>query len=632
MRCTLGLKWSVFISLVLIVSVPFVLLLGAATAYSRFLYEQEVRSEIESALQRVVTAFDRRLYIEHDLIKGLSGTSAVQGYLPVLLDLKRYGQAPDFVDRTHQVASFFETFQGVRRSLGTVRILDHQGNTLVKVAKGHRAPPLAGKATVVPVVEEGVEDAQLQKALSELQSQEVGSLSPLFDIARSDAVFHTVLPLRYEDERVGYLVIEAPLEALDRSLDSMARPREADLIVAEVNSDLGEREGMVLYEGRSGINFAFEGNRPLLSESYPRLAEIAGMDESDRLQEADGSTLYYANVFPYPDRLVNWVFIFRLDSGYLGRPFRLAVPMLWITLALALLIALAMAFLGTRRITTPVSALTRRLVAFAAGQRGEALTPSGPREIRQACEAFNSMSEGLQQAEQARESAERSLVQNAKLASVGQLAAGIGHELSNPLNNIYSLTRLAQRHLNPDEAAWQDLGQIREEAERASGIIKGLLNFARQGPTSPSSFDLGDWARDSLALVERLAEKHQVSLVSQPGERCTLEADRSLLQQALVNVLINGVQATPAGGEVRLGWQVENGQVDIQILDQGPGLDPASLDHLFDPFYTSKPEGEGTGLGLSIALGICQRHGGELTLVNHSEGGALACLHLPLSH
>jgi two-component system NtrC family sensor kinase len=324
------------------------------------------------------------------------------------------------------------------------------------------------------------------------------------------------------------------------------------------------------------------------------------------------------------------MFVFRLESGYLGRPFRLAVPMLWITLGLAVLIALPMAFWGTRRITAPVSALTRRMIAFATGQKEGFLVPSGPREIRHACEAFNTLSNSLQAAEEARDAAQRSLVQNAKLASVGQLAAGIGHELSNPLNNIYSLTKLGQRHLNQEDPTWGDLGQIREEAERASGIIKGLLNFARQGPTSPSDFDLGDWVRESLALVERLAEKHQVKLQLHPGETCSLHADRSLLQQALVNVLINAVQATPQGGEVSLSWKIHDRRVEVQIRDQGRGLDPGTIDQVFDPFFTSKPEGEGTGLGLSIALGICQRHDGDLSLVNHPEGGAMAILGLPL--
>ena len=223
----------------------------------------------------------------------------------------------------------------------------------------------------------------------------------------------------------------------------------------------------------------------------------------------------------------------------------------------------------------------------------------------------------------------KALVRNAKLASVGQLAAGISHEISNPLNNIYSLTRLLQRHLPDDDPVLRDVRDIREEAERASRIIRGLLNFSRQAPTNPSEFDADQWVRDSLALVRHVAEERRLSFDAELGAGCRIHGDRDLPQQALINLLLNAVQASPEGGRVRVRADSDARRLEVRLIDQGSGIRPEDAERLFDPFYTTKPEGEGTGLGLSICLGIVEHHGGSLRLDNAAGGGAEAVMTLP---
>jgi two-component system NtrC family sensor kinase len=230
------------------------------------------------------------------------------------------------------------------------------------------------------------------------------------------------------------------------------------------------------------------------------------------------------------------------------------------------------------------------------------------------------MADALVEAESERDRAVGAMIQSAKLASIGQLAAGIGHELSNPLGNIYSLTKLLQRHLPDDEVLRRDVANIREEAERASHIIKGLLNFARQGPTQFSRFDLGVWLDDTLELVRRMAERKGIELALTATASAEVEADRGLLQQALVDLLVNAIQATPAGGCVQLAGGLQQDRLELSVRDQGPGIPAPAMSRVFDPFFTTKPEGEGTGLGLSIAMGIVERHGGTLELHNRAPG------------
>ena len=181
-----------------------------------------------------------------------------------------------------------------------------------------------------------------------------------------------------------------------------------------------------------------------------------------------------------------------------------------------------------------------------------------------------------------------------------------------------------------EEQLTDDLNNIRGEAERASDIIQGLLDFSRQGPTRQSEFSLADWLQECVQLVMRMAEQREISLELAEVADIRLHGDQGLLQQAVVNVLINALQASPPRSVVRVSTEMGAVFVQIAIQDKGAGIPAGILDRLFDPFFTTKPEGEGTGLGLSIALGIVEKHQGRLVLENGPDGGTVARILLPL--
>jgi two-component system NtrC family sensor kinase len=625
-----SLRYFIFFWLALAIALPLVGLLLVTAGYSRHLYEVEVERDIHAALNRTVAAFDRRLFIERDLLGGLSRVAAVSGFLPVLEALAAGRLHPEYTERSAALAGFFETFQRVRRSLGMVRLLDLHGNTLVKVRDGASFPPLQETLDGHAAVDLASDDPVMSAALRELRRDDPGSLplTPVFD--RSNAVFSTVLPLRLRGQTLGYLSTEAPLGAFDRTLDVAPRPRGAALLVAEINPDDTARNGLILYSDLSSVSLTLPGERMLLGDRFPLFAAQAGYGDEGRLQEADGASLFYAHYQPYPDRLIDWVFALRIANADLAPPFRHTGWFVLLGMLLAVFIAMLLAYLGANRLARPICELSRMLSAFSRGDRGLHVQPVGPLELRQSADAFNRMVMALQQLEAERDQAQQAMLQSAKLASVGQLAAGIGHELSNPLGNIYSLTRLLQRHFPADEPAAADVLQIREEAERASRIIKDVLSFARQGPARASEFALVPWMADSLALVERLARERGVMIDWRKGVDCVIHADRGLLQQALVNILINALQASPKNTRVQVSSHCADGWLSLQVEDQGGGIPAESADRLFDPFYTTKPEGQGTGLGLSIAMGIVERHQGQLTLQTAPAGGALAIIRLPV--
>ncbi|NNJ64748.1 MAG: HAMP domain-containing histidine kinase, partial [Xanthomonadales bacterium] len=411
-------------------------------------------------------------------------------------------------------------------------------------------------------------------------------------------------------------------------------PYRASLFVAEIDTVDPARHGRLLFDDATDARFADIGSRALLRDRNRPLFEEAFHRNDGRIERTDGSGyLYFIQFTPYADRLISWLFVFEIEDRYLNAPFRHTSGAIALGIGLALIVALLLARRGMRQIAAPVSGLTQALIGSSRGQPSPRLEPTGPMEIQAASRAFNRLADSLEAAEQERDRAMKSLVQNAKLASVGELAAGISHEISNPLNNIYSLTKLVQRRLpEDDELLQQDVRNVREEAERASRIIRGLLNFSRQVPTNRTDFDCDNWILDSLTLVQHAAETRQLRFARQLEADCTVHGDRDLLQQALINLLINAIQASPDGGEIQVRARRVDRGVELSIRDQGPGISAEVADKLFDPFFTTKAEGEGTGLGLSISLGIVEHHDGELRVANAEAGGVRAVLTLPCRH
>lgn len=627
-----SLKTYIFVWVFLAVAIPLIGLLLGTTSYSRTLYREEVRREIAVGLDNAVASVNRRLFVEQDLIGGLSRVAAVQAFLPALRALRHGQPHPDHAELTERVTQFFENFQAIRRSLGTVRIIDAEGDTLVKVRDGRRVPATIERLDTVFVVENGSEFPGFRDELDSLREGDVGSLPSPPGFAAQDAVFNTVLPLEHELEVVGYLAIAPPLNPLDRTLDVALRPFEARLLVAEVNSLDTDRHGRVLYDDRTGIRFSNPAARAQLQDRQPELLPLAFHEIEGQLTQAAGpGHVYFLQFNPYPDRLTSWLYAFEVDLEQLGTPFRHTPQIILIGILLALAIAALLARLGVRQIASPVSRLAQRLIGFADGQRGERLQVAGPRELKGASLAFNRMAATLDQAEQERDQAMQAMVQNAKLASVGQLAAGISHEISNPLANIYSLTKLVQRRLPPDDQVLaRDVDNIRDEAERASRIISGLLNFSRQVPANPTVFEVGAWLRDGIALVQHAAAARQIRVDQDGVANCWVRGDRDLLQQTLINLLLNAIHASPDDGRVEVSASRAGDWLKVSVRDAGSGIDAATMNKIFDPFFTTKPEGEGTGLGLSICLGIVEHHGGKLTVANRDGGGAVASFTLPL--
>jgi signal transduction histidine kinase len=230
---------------------------------------------------------------------------------------------------------------------------------------------------------------------------------------------------------------------------------------------------------------------------------------------------------------------------------------------------------------------------------------------------------------------EAQLIQNDKMASIGQLVSGVAHELNNPLTSIAGLAELLLERTQHPDVPHEHLRVIHDQAERAGRIVRNLLTFARKGVVEKTAVDLNDVAaRTSLLIVYEL-QHHGIQLESELSpEPVIVLGDRHELQQVLLNLVNNAVQAvtqleTGRPRQIRLETALQNGTAVVRVRDSGPGVPPHLISYLFTPFFTTKAPGEGTGLGLSLSYGLVQAHGGTLTYETPPEGGAEFRINLP---
>jgi signal transduction histidine kinase/iron only hydrogenase large subunit-like protein len=217
-------------------------------------------------------------------------------------------------------------------------------------------------------------------------------------------------------------------------------------------------------------------------------------------------------------------------------------------------------------------------------------------------------------------SAQEALVQTEKLASMGQLAAGIAHEVNNPLGVVLMYTHMLLEETPAASPLRPDLETIVEQTDRAKRIVAGLLNFARQNKVTLSQTDIPDL----LARVRRSvpAPPEITVRVAHEQVRDTAEMDSDQIAQVLINLATNAVAAMPGGGTLTIGARLQDGQVHFTISDTGIGIPPENRSKIFTPFFTTKQAGKGTGLGLAVSYGIVKMHRGDIRVESNADPSA----------
>jgi signal transduction histidine kinase len=217
-----------------------------------------------------------------------------------------------------------------------------------------------------------------------------------------------------------------------------------------------------------------------------------------------------------------------------------------------------------------------------------------------------------------------------RLSSIGVLAAGVAHEISNPLSGVMGCVKALRDPEMPDERKAEYFETIRDGLDRIERTVRGLLEFAKQAAPQPNDLDLSDVVAACTRLVAPAMHEKTITLHSDlDAYPASVHADRSQLMQALINVMLNAVYVAPPESDIRITAREEGDRIGVAISDDGAGIAPHELHRVCDPFFTTKPEGQGTGLGLSVTLGIVRAHGGDLTIDSVEGRGTTVTIWLP---
>jgi signal transduction histidine kinase len=244
-----------------------------------------------------------------------------------------------------------------------------------------------------------------------------------------------------------------------------------------------------------------------------------------------------------------------------------------------------------------------------------------------------------QQELQARISAQREaearLIQAAKLAAVGEMAAGVAHELNNPLTSVVGFTELALDELPEDSSIRSDLELVLREARRARSVVRRLLDFARQSETIRVSADINEIVEDVLMLTHHQLQNNNVLLDVRLGSDLKWAmVDRNQIKQVIINLINNAMYSMPDGGRIEVGTSEQprygRSWLTISVRDNGIGIPPENLERIFEPFFTTRADRGGTGLGLSVTYGIVTDHGGMIEVESQQQVGSTFVVWLPL--
>lgn len=226
------------------------------------------------------------------------------------------------------------------------------------------------------------------------------------------------------------------------------------------------------------------------------------------------------------------------------------------------------------------------------------------------------------------------LLQAAKMASIGRLAAGVAHQLNNPLAGITLFANILLEEYELEDQAKDDIQRILDNADRSRDTVKELLQFARQTSQEIRPVNINEALARTLFLLENQSHFQNIEIVRDFAENLPeVPADIQQLNHVFMNVVLNAADAIGGDGciEVHTSRSADGKNAVIKIADNGPGIPEELLPRLFEPFFTTKEEGQGTGLGLSVAYGIMQNHKGRITAHNRPMGGAVFTIELPMS-
>lgn len=377
-----------------------------------------------------------------------------------------------------------------------------------------------------------------------------------------------------------------------------------------------------------------EGDHPASSEPGPGRVAGAFRSVETRLTD-DEPTLISHLSFTVGERLT----AIEIVEPLRGRPERVREAIARTASTTAVVVVLCAAIIlgfGVTFVARPLGALADHARRLARGERGVRTLPASRDEIGQLAGEMNTMSDALDQARArvrdegaARIEALAQLRQADRLRAVGEMASSIAHDLGTPMASVRARAQMvAGREVSPDRAV-ELAAEVVGEVDRMSATIRRLLEHGRRSAPRLSRVELRPWALEALELLRPVADRYRIELCLEAEDNLVGTLDAAQMRHVLVNLLANGIDASPGGGVVTTSMHREPGELVIEVSDAGEGIPRAHLADVFEPFFTTKEPGAGSGLGLSVARGIVEEHGGSIEARASSPRGTNIVVRIP---
>lgn len=631
----MSIRNRLFLILTLMTLVPLLVLLFGVVEKE----EQEIQLRTEHELGNTLSKMSNELQALLDAQKSLAlGLSKV----PVVQNFARHAHSASdhqYQLLSQQLANFFREYQAAVPSIQGLRFIEAGGKTLVKAKEGKLIPassydPLIKRAYVANQVgKDFFQSAVSTQEDVEVSNFELGQVTTDADFC--PAMLRYSVPIRYQGKLLGVFVVNMWGTRVDTVVEATMGGRSRKAYIAEL-SDNTHRDGIYLYHRDTERRFANQ-----LGSSFRFAVDIGKKNwqslkvsgSKGKISLDNGRQFYFQKMRPYDNRLTEWLLIIETNrDNILASTEEIRKSILYLLVVLLLSSIITVRWLSSR-IARPVQQLATIITDYADGNNSIRYEGKRQDEIGSAGRAFNYLAQNLERAEEERDKAANAALQSERLAALGHLAAGIGHEINNPLQNILSLSTLIDNYLkdeNNDEIQ-EDIRLLKQEGKRCARIVQGVLNFARENDLVCEKFDLAKLLDDTLILMKHSIEVNGIKLNLHLNDSLELEGDPNQVQQVLVNVIINAVHASGPDSVISIYGQNIDNIIRLEIIDQGCGIPESDITKVFNPFYTSKKEGEGTGLGLSVSYGIINKHSGRIQLENIPDGGVKATIELPVS-
>jgi two-component system NtrC family sensor kinase len=635
------LRHKFFIVLFLMSSVPLLILLFGTVEHLESEVTARTNAEMRGTLDKMSGETILILNNQKAIAMGLARVPAIKQFANISNNQNQSSKL-SFNHAAELLEQFFISYQLSVPSIQALRFIDQSGKTLIKVKEGKPIPPqqLDSDKQRLYIADQS-RRAFFTKAIKEdtkvvMSNFELGQVTSDADFC--PAMVRYSVPIKDEvDSLEGVLVVNMWGRRLDQTIETALGVHSGKAYIVELN-DSASRDGIYLYHPETDKRFANQVGSNFRLSNELTTDEWEGIRDADiygQLFRQNGRMLFYKKILPYADSLTQWVLIIETDYDTVYAPINKMRQSIWMLLGVLIFVSFSVAIITSGKLTKPVHNLAILIRRYADGDRTARFRSLSSREdeIDKAGLAFNYLVTTLENTEEERERAVRAACQSERLAAIGQLAAGIGHEINNPLMNVMSLASLVEESLSPDQIAIKnDIELLKKEGKRCANIIQGVLSFAREKEPCLSEFDMAELLKETLELLNHRIESSHMKLEVEIEPQLFMLGDANLLQQVMVNVILNAIQASSTSSALKISASSDHEQIHIRVRDSGVGIKEKDFSKIFDPFFTTKAEGEGTGLGLSLSYGIIKHHKGSLSIKNNPNGGVTVSIDLPIEN